>query len=574
MSETNSYIIHKGWQSKREGDQIRVKYCPFCNDEKYHFYISNDTEGLYYCHKCDVKGNLWYLKKYMGDLEDGNRIKALKPKKVYRELNLDKAEKYHLAGLKHDIFSEYIKSRCIDIETAKKFKLGLGQDKDKRPFLTIPHYRKGKLVNIKKRILPPHEKTFLREPDCESILFNCDVIQKNHEIIITEGELDAITLIQAGIENVVSVTAGANAFHPEWVEELEKITKVYLCYDPDEKGQSGAYKVAKRLGFEKCYNVNMPDGYDINEFFCSGKDIFDFQALLRQAKKFDLPGIISIHSAIDQIIYNFDNPDTALKLDTPWKKVNKIVGPLRGGELIVLTAPPKTGKTTFALQLAKYNAWKGHQILFYCMEMTALMLAEKIIKMHMITPSFSKAETEEVKKDLIDHELYLNNSIRINTPAEVLEDIKRAVKRYDLKLVIFDHIHWLSRSMSNPNEEMANIMRDFKALAGEMGIPIIVLAQPRKKSGTESNKIMSADDVKGSNAIFSDCDQMIIMHRNRKVSDADYIESGSFEAKEESLSPITLIRSEANRHGSGGEVLLNYMGAMSRFEDLADNYGR
>ena len=83
-------------------------------------------------------------------------------------------------------------------------------------------------------------------------------------------------------------------------------------------------------------------------------------------------------------------------------------------------------------------------------------------------------------------------------------------------------------------------------------------------------EIMSAEDVRYSSAVHSDCDQMIILHRNRSASKTRDINARTFTAREESMDPVTLVRVEAHRYGSGGETLVYCNRAFSRF-DLLDN---
>ena len=109
-------------------------------------------------------------------------------------------------------------------------------------------------------------------------------------------------------------------------------------------------------------------------------------------------------------------------------------------------------------------------------------------------------------------------------------------------------------------------VQGFKLLAEEMEIPIMVIAQPRKRDNTGRDEIMRADDIKYSNAVHADCDQMIILHRKRVASKSKDINSSMFIAKEESLDSVTLVRAEAHRYGPGGEALLYFHGAYSRFD--------
>ena len=64
------YISDKGFEFKKQAGQIVLKTCPYCHDEKWHFYMNQNPEkgGVFKCHKCDDKGNLWTLKKHLGDI--------------------------------------------------------------------------------------------------------------------------------------------------------------------------------------------------------------------------------------------------------------------------------------------------------------------------------------------------------------------------------------------------------------------------------------------------------------------------------------------------------------------------
>ena len=61
---------------------------------------------------------------------------------------------------------------------------------------------------------------------------------------------------------------------------------------------------------------------------------------------------------------------------------------------------------------------------------------------------------------------------------------------------------------------------------------------------------------------------MIILHRKRVASAAKEIDKATFTAKTEALAPVTLIRVEAHRYGSGGETLLYFNGEYSRFDEI------
>jgi twinkle protein len=541
MQTPVEYIRAKGFEHKQRSGQIVLKNCPFCHDEKWHFYMDPNDKGPWFCHKCQEKGNLWSLMKKMEDIQQSIQPAFKKPE--YKQPTQNKADTHHQALLKSPETVEYLLGRGINRDSIDKFKLGLYQNNGTK-WLTIPHYRGKDLANIKFRSLPPAEKTFKRIPGCKSILFNFDPLNGQQEAFICEGELDTIALVQEGIENAIGATTGSGSFDPEWVDQLKDLKKIYILYDADAAGQKGARSLAKRLGYNRCYNIELPAGQDINDFFSNGNDIFDFQKLVQEAYKFDLPGVISTDTAID-----------LLQREHP-------------GDFIILSAPPKTGKTTWALNVSQALAFGGGPALFYCLEMRPERLIKKVLQARYKTENLSAGQIQAAKNEFAGLPLYFAYSFKKLKLDDVLSLIRESIKRYDLKFVVFDNIHFLVRSVSNVNEELGQAVQGFKLLAEEMEIPIMAIAQPRKRDLGGRDEIMRAEDIKYSNAVHADCDQMIILHRKRIASKAKEIAGPVFTVKNEALDPVTLVRVEAHRYGAGGEALLYFHGEYSRFDPL------
>jgi twinkle protein len=575
------YIQTKGFEHKRQGSEIVLKDCAYCGDEKWHFYMNPD-KGAFFCHKCNERGNLVTLKKHFGDFdrEEGNRMQsaARKPAegvqkafsakgKAYPLLDENKALEFHHRLLNDPEALAYVtETRGISLETIKHFMLGLQTDKTGIRWLTIPHYEGGKLVNVKSRSLPPSERTFRRVKDCRSILFNGGILGETlEEVFITEGEIDSITLHDHGFNNVVSGTTGAGSFEPSWIDLLSKVKKVFLCYDQDEAGQKGVRELARRLGYDRCWNVTLPEGQDVNEFFTSGHDVFDFQTLVNQARRFDVAGIMGFYEALEKFKTESEQGKTETGLVTGWPSVDRIIKTgFMPGELVVLSAPPKIGKSTFALQLVTYSAMKGIPSLFFCLEMRPRKVVQKIMQCHFRRESLSPEDIERATTHFIDTPLYLGFSFQKPALEGIMETLKGAIRRYGLKFVCFDHLHFLCRSISNQVQEVGLAVQAFKFLAEEMEVPVILIAQPRK---IQSDSIMTAMDLKDSSSIFSDCDHLIILHRQRKASNGKGLKEGA-PLQEQAFEPQTLVRVEASRYNPGGETLLYYHGEYSRFDEM------
>ncbi|OHE16942.1 MAG: hypothetical protein A2X96_03665 [Syntrophobacterales bacterium GWC2_56_13] len=576
------YIQSKGLECRIQSGQVILKTCPFCGDTKSHFYMDQD-EGAFYCHKCQERGNLITLKKHYGDYQERNIMNRphAKPQGGVRRAFEDKdapsitpdekkaTEAHERLLTDPDAMSYITETRRISIETVKAFNIGLQIDKDGSRWLTIPHYEKGKLINIKSRSLPPAEKTFRRVKDCRSILFNGDAIEAHgDQIYITEGEIDALTLSDQGIKNVAGITTGAGSFDPSWIDQLQAVKKIILCYDNDKKadgtnpGQTGARETARRLGYDRCFNVVLPDGQDINDFFTGGHDIFEFQSLVNQARQFDVAGIMTFADGLKKYREEAQRPDQVTGIRTGWADVDRIIKTgFMPGELIVLGAPPKIGKSTFALQIITYSALQDAPALFFCLEMRPMKIIQKIMQCHNQSEGIGFEETERARINFKGKPLYLGYCYQRPTLDGIIETLKSAIRRYGLKLLCFDHLHFLCRSINNQVQEIGLAVQSFKFLAEELEIPIILIAQSRK---IQADSIMTAMDLKDSSSIFSDCDHLIILHRARKASNGKEGETLQTEAYD----PVTLVRVEASRYNAGGEAVLYFHGEYSRFDPI------
>jgi replicative DNA helicase len=560
--ELRDYLDKLG-PHKMSAGQYVVKVCPYCGDNKGHFYI-DPQKKVFFCHKCNEKGTKYQLMKHTGDLPQGNGTtvqpfnQAAGAKRPVQKPPQDLADKLHEALLKNESALAYLREeRGFTDETIKAFRLGY-EAGNGVGWVSIPYYQNGELVNVKYRTLPPAEKSFKRTPGGASILFSrgCPVSAK--EAILCEGELDAISIWQAGHKWVYSIPNGCSSFAPEWVDTLENAEKIYLWLDADDKGQKAAYEVADRLGFDRCYNI-VTDYKDANDYYQAVND-----TALPKASRFSIPNVSPFADATESLIEKLRAPkleDNAGAIDTPWGNVNRLTGKIENGDLITVSAIPKTGKTTWALNIATHNARKGLPVLLYCLEMRPERLAKKVVQaeLNLYEHEITEARVREAAMSLDNLPLCFAYNFKSINLDNVLDIIRKAVRRYGMKLVIFDNLHYLARSISNTAQEVALISRSFKLLAEELRVPIMLIAQPRK---VQEGQVITMNDLKDSSAIGADADQVIILHRNKTKSSLDGEQASA------SFDPKTLVRVDASRYMPGGDTVLHYAGEKSIFTEI------
>jgi len=561
MSEVLDYLNTKGIKYKLSGSEA-VIICPQCGKPKLSL---NVNTSLYQCFVCLAeqpdslfsKGHLSKLKEYYGDIIPISPIVTAEHKPT-ANFTLQ-VNRYHDDILINKKALKYLFSRGINIESIKRFKLGFVRMKE-QGWIAIPAFKEDTPVFIKYRKLPPDERPDLekneREVGGESILFNHNCIDKYEELMIAEGELDAITLIQQGYENVVGTTVGAGTLKSDWYDQLVMKNKLVICFDADPAGQKAARETwATRLGVSKCWNLEYPTGEDTNSYFQKyNKE--DFEELLKSASQFKVKGILSLTETLLEM-YRRSKTNYEEVFELPWPSVNRLIG---GGfkrtHLIVLGGRPGVGKTSLAIQSAHHFAVRYKMpSLIFCLEMPEVQLATKVIQIHKDL-ALNEIRYEDALiylQEMEDIPLYFGYSSKV-TPDIFYNTMKEVRDRYGVQFGIFDNLQRMVRDGEESSMSKASGM--FKDIAMDLNIPFLLLSQPRKLN-TESDP--TYDSLKGSAAIPADSDLVILMHRRR------IIEAGDIEERYE---PITKIIIDKSRFSSGGSTKLEMIGNKSKFVEV------
>jgi hypothetical protein len=202
--------------------------------------------------------------------------------------------------------------RGLKPETIDAWHIGLST-KGPVPRLTIPYVEGDVAVNAKMRVIPPAQSKmkYLRITGGKSSLFGAHLLLEHahadqRPLYLTEGEMDAITLWQAGLTPVVSTTTGAaGGWKPEWNDAVFKYdpTEVYVCYDNDVPGQQAAQRMLTKFADRKVVNIVLPDGInDFNEYFLTHTRE-DFDALVKSCEEGDEPDNCVSFNTIHDINY-------------------------------------------------------------------------------------------------------------------------------------------------------------------------------------------------------------------------------------------------------------------------------
>lgn len=197
---------------------------------------------------------------------------------------IDLARRYHenLPGR----IRRYLYGRGISDDTIETHLLGWNGQR-----ITIPVYnRAGELAFFKLAKDPEDRRPgpkMLASPGSHVELYGWEQVLKHlQEIIICEGEFDRLALESNGFPAVTS-TGGAGTFRLEWAEEFTSIERVYVCFDRDGAGRSGARWIGQIIPHAKIVELpeEVGEGGDVSDFFTRLKrSREDVSKLLQEAK--------------------------------------------------------------------------------------------------------------------------------------------------------------------------------------------------------------------------------------------------------------------------------------------------
>lgn len=548
MNTIEEYIQYKKLEYKSTGNnQFVLRICPECSDQKGHFYI-NQESGLYNCKKCNSSGNYNQFRQLYGDNAidiNGVDLSVLPVQsasivKKYTILNNYTAIEQHERLKINSQLIEYLNNRGIPQEVIDHFKIGTDGEN-----ITIPLFENEELVNIMYRRNPSKDISedipkYWLEKGCKSVLFNSEIFNKDEgkAIIITEGVFDAMVLWNNGIKHVISITLGASSFPDNWVDYFSKYKTIYLCFDNETSkiGYEGAKKVAEKLGKNKCRFISLPipEGQtktDITDFFIRDKQPAQaFIELVRSAKYLlngeasDIVHISELMKIVENRILHGDD----LGIATGFENLDKAMGGLRKGRLVILSGKPNSGKSALSLNIVRNLSLSDVPSFVFSLEMPPIDVARRLLLME---NSITNTEIDQIKtpedKNMIkcisimklfdDRPIYLYRQSGQVAFKKFQDSARYAVLELGCRLVVVDHLHFFAHSVMNKTSETANIVREMKLLAIELNVCILCLAHIKRTQ----NKEAMLTDLKDSSSLEGDADQVLFLYRKSESSDIE-----------------------------------------------------
>lgn len=447
-------------------------------------------------------------------------------------------EECHANLMREEFTASYAASRGLSLEACRRFQIGIAYNWKREG---LPEHTRGTHL-----IIPVNKSSFVaratffvpKDPKYRNVkqggtlLFNKEALQGNKPVVVVEGELDAISIIQAGGEALGLGSTSNIRLLLEAVKENPPCKPLILALDNDESGVSATARL--EAGLQQAgisfYRVNLYGGHvDANEAWCQDRVTFCRAVQTESERIFsEYASKYRRENSADNLMFAFEEEVSRLaKTEAIKTGFNALDTMLDGGMyegLYIVGAISSLGKTTFCLQVADYAAQSGHDVMIVALEMSKFELMSKSLsrltfavdpKNAMTSREITKGnkgkallQAAKLYKGLASNVFLLEGMGNIG-----VEQVREAVQKHveatgRVPLVVVDYLQLLAPSIIGATDkqnmdkavlELKRISRDFKAT-------VLVISSLNRAA---YHKRVSMEDFKESGAIEYSSDVLI-----------------------------------------------------------------
>lgn len=422
-----------------------------------------------------------------------------------------------------------LNARGINKDTCQKMKYYVGEYSGKPCQVACYYDLQGNLVGQKIRF---PDKTFSVRGKIGNCLFGSQLWESGKKIVITEGEIDALTVsqLQGNQWPVVSIPNGAQAAKKAIeanLEYLSKFDQIILMFDMDEPGRKAVEDCSKVLPAGKAYIANLPCK-DPNECLMNGKSK-DVISAIWNARLYRPDGIVSGAELYEACVTDIGSLSDSVPY--PWNALNEKTKGIRHGELYVITSGSGMGKSTLLRELEFYFGVERKELCGIValeestrktgLELMSLYLNRRIMLDPSSTDEFGRKEAFEATVGngnffLYDHFGSLDSS-------NLLSKLRYMIVSLGCKRIFLDHISIVVSGMDSDEDggerkAIDKLMTNLRSLVEETQCTMFVvshLKRPEKKGHEEGGQV-SLSQLRGSGSIAQLADMVIGLERNQQ----------------------------------------------------------
>ena len=514
-----NFARHVGVEVKPHNRELFFKICPYCRpratkDNVRSFSINLET-GQFKCLRasCGVQGNMITLSKDF-DFSLGNEVdEYYRPKRQFRKM---KTPEKPIEPKPEAI--TYLTGRGISEEVIKKYQITVQTSSPN--ILVFPFFdEKGKLQFVKYRKTDYDKEKDHNKEWCEANakpilfgIFQCN--DKFDRLVVTEGQLDSLSVATAGYENAVSVPTGAKGFTwvPycwDWISRFDEI----VVFGDFENGYITLLDELKTRLKSKIKHVRTEDYMgckDANEIL-QKYGVEQIKKCIENAKAVPIERVIELADVKNVDIFKLE------KLKTGIKNIDRLLyGGLPFGGVHLVSGKPGEGKSTLASQIMINALSQGYKCFAYSGELPNYLFKAwmdfQIAGPHHIfeyqnqygDTNFNVSNTNrELIADWYRGKafLYDNRVIDGDEKESLIKTVENVVKQYGVRVVLLDNlmtaIDLEVGQNSDKYERQSVFVKKLSRLALRYNLIIILVAHKRKNnfSTNENDEISGSGDI-------------------------------------------------------------------------------
>ncbi len=283
----------------------------------------------------------------------------------------------------------------------------------------------------------------------------------------------------------------------------------------------------------------------------------------------------AVLDAIEAIESLYERRGGTTGITSGFVDLDKMTDGLHGAEMFVIAARPSMGKTALAMNIAEHVAIDAKMpVLVFSLEMSSQQLVQRLLCSRaqvdlsrvrngmLVDRDFRRLQ--EAGSQLAQSSFFIDDTAGLSI-LELRAKARRFKQQHNVQLIVIDYLQLLKstsrRAQDNRQLEIAEISSGVKALAKELDIPIIVLAQLNRQPEQRSGGKPRLSDLRESGSIEQDADVVGLLVRSEYYAEDE-------EDREQSRGEAELIIAK-QRNGPTGEVPLTFLKQFTRFTDRA-----
>lgn len=399
---------------------------------------------------------------------------------------------------KEEFTYEFLPHRGLSKDTLQFYDIKTKIDKEGKPVSVGFRYPND---SYKVRLLEKKDFRTIGDISNAGLFGKNKFSQGSHKYVtITEGEYDAASLYQVLKAPVVSVRSSSSAASDvardrAWINAHERI---YIAFDGDTAGRDAVRAVAKLFDYNKVYVVKFTKRKDANEYLQAGEDV-ELRNIWWNAKRYQPESIVSSFADFEEIL----KQKSKVGVPYPFKTLNDMTYGIRTGEMVLIKAQEKVGKTSLmhAIEHHLLKETKDAIGAIYLEEpkqrhLQALAGLELRKPVHLPDSDVKSDEVFRTVKKLVgeDDRLHLYSHFGSDDADVLLDTIRFLVSARGCRYVLFDHITMAVTGLSGEGDErraLDYLSTRLEMMVKELDFALIMVSHVNDEGKTRGSRNMT-----------------------------------------------------------------------------------